>query len=96
MDLIDAIVNNNGNKVFELLSFGADVILCDDSDNITPLHHAVSTAKIEIIFMLIEFGADPYKRYSETEQTAFELACLLNRFDAVSLFSNLRKSTERH
>lgn len=96
MDLIDAIASDNKNKVFEFLSSGSDVFCCDDYDNISPLHHAVSTGNIEIIFLLLEYGADPYKRYSRAGQTAFELACLLNRTGIASLFCNFSLSSAIH
>ena len=96
MDLIDAIVTDNKNKVFELLHNGADVLNCDACDFITPLHHAVSTASIEIIFLLTEHGADPHERYSKTGQTAFELACSLNRADVLSFFCNQNSSEMKH
>ena len=53
MDLISAISKNNTNAVLKLLSVGVNVDSCDDLDNITPLHYAVSSAKIEIIFLLL-------------------------------------------
>ena len=93
MDLIAAVVSNNRRKVFELLSGGVDVLGCDDCDFITPLHHAVSTACVEIIFLLIEHGADPHKRYSKTGQTAFELACSLERWKVISLIANWNLSS---
>lgn len=92
MSLIDAIVSINESRVAHLLEGGADVCVCEDNDNITPLHHAVSASSITIIFLLLEYGANPHKRYSKTGQTAFELACSLNRYDVISLFSHINKS----
>lgn len=96
MSLIDAIISIDEGKVENLLVSGVDVFFCEDNDNVTPLHHAVSTSSIRIIFLLLEYGANPYKRYSKTGQTAFELACSLNRYDAISLFSHIDKSCTFH
>jgi ankyrin repeat protein len=96
MNLIDAIVSIDESRVAHLLAGGADVFACEDNDNITPLHHAVSASSITIIFLLLEYGANPNKRYSKTGKTAFELACSLNRYDAISLFSHIDRSCIRH
>ncbi len=96
MNLIDAIVSIDESRVEHLLAGGVDVLAREDNDNITPLHHAVSTSSIKIIFLLLEYGANPHKRYSKTGQTAFELACSLNRYDAISLFSHIDRSCVCH
>lgn len=96
MDLIDAVITNNKDGVLELLKKNADVHYCEDVEKITPLHHAVSASKIEIIFFLLEFGADPHAETLDEGETPLQLAINSRRFDVISLFLNFKKSCLFH
>lgn len=96
MDLIDAIMENNLEIVQGILSEGVDIHRCDDSDRITPLHHAVAWSDIGIVFQLLSFGADPNAIAENGTESAMELACHLKKWGIVNLFMMSDKSLLIH
>lgn len=96
MDLIDAIMENKLDMVQSILSQGVDVHRCDDSDSITPLHHAVAWSDIKIVFQLLSFGADPNAIAENGTESAMALACHLKKWDIVNLFLMANKSLLVH
>jgi len=92
MDLIDAIMENKLDMVQSILSQGVDVHRCNDSDSITPLHHAVANSNVNVVFQLLSFGADPNFIPENGTDSAMELACHLKKWDIVNLFVMANKS----
>ncbi|OGT98169.1 MAG: hypothetical protein A2298_02340 [Gammaproteobacteria bacterium RIFOXYB2_FULL_38_6] len=67
MDLIEAIISKDLNRVKYLLEAGTDPNYADDVANITPLHYAVSNNFPEAIPLLIIAGADLYAQTDDGE-----------------------------
>ena len=96
MDLIGAIISKNMTQVSYLLEGNVNLQVSEDESGVTPLHHAVMSSTIEIIFLLLHHEADPFFYSDAHEESAFELACSLGRYDAVSLFINAETSLLIH
>ncbi len=88
MNLLDAVIENNKICVLELLKNNADVHYCEDDGKMTPLHFAATDSEIEIIFLLLAFGADPYAETCDEGETPLQWAINYKRWDVVSLFLN--------
>lgn len=74
MDLIDAIISNDAQKVRELLEKGIDPNQTDDWAMVTPLHYAAFNDRLEIAKLLIAAGAEVNARDRIDNETPLDVA----------------------
>jgi ankyrin repeat protein len=81
--LIEAVIDNDAEKVERLLDKGADPNSKADYALISPLHYAAQNNSVQVIPLLIEAGANIYATDSDGEQTPLDVACISNNQEAV-------------
>lgn len=87
MDLIDAVMESNVDKVKEFLEEGSDPNFYEDMVRVRPIHFAAQrqgTDALEVMKLLIAAGADP-KAETDDGVTAIDLAISLKN-DAMIKF----------
>jgi ankyrin repeat protein len=72
--LVNAVINNNVQRVGSLLNRGADPNSILDKACVTPLHHAAQNNALEVIPLLIEAGALLEAQTEPEGYTATEIA----------------------
>lgn len=74
MDVIDAVIQHEAEPLLRYLCHGGDPNLCEDAMGVTLLHHAVNRQNFFAIVVLMEFGADPFRRERLLQESPLELA----------------------
>ncbi|MBV53441.1 MAG: hypothetical protein CL816_05160 [Coxiellaceae bacterium] len=82
-DLISAVLENNAERVKELLEEGADANRPLDQANVTPLHYAAQHNALNCIPLLIDAGANLFAKTEPDGQIPVEIS-LLHRHQQVT------------
>lgn len=87
--LYHAVAYNQPGSVEILCKAGANLSFHSSLSGETPLTRAVNDGKIDVVKILLKYGADPYQRRSLFDKrNSFEIARLKNRQDIVDLLNN--------
>lgn len=85
---IEAIRQQHTVRVAAYLMAGVDPNFVEDSDGITPLHHAVQFDNSDVVEMLIIAGADIFAVSPCEPYTPIEIACLNHNWTVAALLGH--------
>lgn len=80
-------------KINEIL---IDIESASYIEHVELLYHAVKFQNLEMIFLLLELGINPFEKFQNEKKSPFELACSMNSYEIISLFSNFYISSSIH
>ena len=83
--LIEAVIRNDAELVYDLIMNGADPSVTLDSDNITPLHFAAQNNALDVVPLLIAGGADIHAQTWPDGKTPLSIAQLHNHYQMITL-----------
>lgn len=90
--LIEAVINEDVQKVEQLLTTGSDPNATEDSDKVTPLHFVAQKASedaVQIARLLIKAGADVKAKTLPDGHTPLEVARLMSTDEMVAVLSGI-------
>lgn len=68
-----------------MLEQGADANVCEESGGWTPLHNAVQSGRVDIVNLLLRYGADPHRR-KKNGATPFIIAGICGDVSLLQIF----------
>jgi len=74
MEIVDTILNTNTAELIAYLRGGGDPNFSEDDSGVTLLHHAVSVGNVELVSVLLDWGADPQQSDRILQESPFALA----------------------
>ncbi|EDM09538.1 ribonuclease L (2',5'-oligoisoadenylate synthetase-dependent) [Rattus norvegicus] len=83
--LIEAVNKGDADRVQQLLEQGADANVCEESGGWTPLHNAVQSGRVDIVNLLLRYGADPHRR-KKNGATPFIIAGICGDVSLLQIF----------
>ena len=83
LDLIEAVIDGDFNRVCGLLRSGVNPNAVLDSANVTPLHFAAQNTKVNVIKELLKYGADLQAKTVPDGESPLDIARLFNHPDII-------------
>ena len=91
-NLIKAIECNNINKIKEYLEKNSSNINILNEEGLSPLHIAIINGNLEVIKLLLKYGADPNKKSLNKKQTPLHLAYIFKNIISNQIVNILIKN----
>ncbi len=85
MHLIEAIIHKDIAAARQLLKNGADSNVALDQANVTALHFAAQSNQVDMIKLLLEYGANVNATTEPDQQTALDIAKIHKHTEVITL-----------